>query len=121
MIIFGSRTTTAFLAALFFTCGFCHTQAAQRLFRVRTWFTLFFLPIFPFGHGNYQMTCSYCGRASTLSRENAERFVADARAKQHGAAAPYPAPQQHAATQHPQHPQHHHPQQPQSSMRQGGF
>ncbi|MFW0792572.1 zinc ribbon domain-containing protein [Gordonia sp. CPCC 205515] len=105
MIIFGSRTTTAFLAALIFQCAFCHSPAAQRLFRVRSWFTLFFLPIFPFGHGNYQMTCSYCGQASTLSRENAERFVADAHAQQHGAPAPYPMP----------------PQQAPRSMGQGGF
>lgn len=93
MIIFGSRQTVTFLAALIFQCAFCHTPAAQRLTRVRSWFTLFFLPIFPFGGGSYRMSCSYCGQSSTLSRENAERFVADAHAQQPGAGAPSPMPQ----------------------------
>ncbi|MBT2275089.1 hypothetical protein [Rhodococcus qingshengii] len=51
MLIFGIRTKTTFFATLFFTCHLCRVTAAQRLHRRRTWFTLFFLPNFPFGHG----------------------------------------------------------------------
>lgn len=100
MIIFGSRTMVKFLAALIFQCAYCHTAAAQRLTRSTTWFTLFFLPIFPFGHGRYTMSCAYCGASSTLTRENAERFIADARAQ---SASPAQVPQtQVPQTQVPQ-------------------
>lgn len=78
MIIFGSRTRSALVGVLFFACALCGAHAGQRLFRVRTWFTLFFVPVFPFGHGRYVMQCAYCGGQSTLAREGAERFIADA-------------------------------------------
>lgn len=78
MIIFGSRTKSAFIAAMIFVCAQCHGTAAQRLFRIRTWFTLFFVPMFPFGHGRYVMQCSYCGSQTALDRESAERFEDDA-------------------------------------------
>ena len=82
MIIFGSRTRSSLAAALFFTCAICHVNAAQRLFRVRTWFTLFFAPVFPFGHGRYLMQCAHCGNGAPLSREGAERFIADSQRAQ---------------------------------------
>ncbi|AZG48750.1 zinc-ribbon domain-containing protein [Gordonia insulae] len=92
MIIFGGRQTSALLAVLYFQCVFCHAQAAQRLIRTRTWFTLFFLPIFPFGRGNHSVHCAYCGNSSAVSRENADRFVADAHAQHaHMAGPPQPA------------------------------
>lgn len=80
MIIFGSRTSTKLVAALIFACALCHATAAQRLFRVQTWFTLFFLPIFPFGHGRYALQCAYCGSTTNLAREAADQFIADAEA-----------------------------------------
>ncbi|MDF2898760.1 MAG: hypothetical protein K0Q46_5546 [Rhodococcus erythropolis] len=78
MLIFGTRTKTTFIAALFFTCRLCRVTAAQRLHRRRTWFALFFLPIFPFGHGHDFMACAHCGQTTALSRADAERFAADA-------------------------------------------
>ena len=78
MIIFGSRTKSLLAAVLFFTCTRCNSLAAQRLFRIRTWFTLFFAPIFPLGHGRYTMQCAFCGAATPLTREGAEQFIADA-------------------------------------------
>lgn len=84
MIIFGSRAKSVLAAVLFFACAHCGAQAAQRLFRRRTWFTLFFVPVFPFGHGRYVMQCSYCGTGTQLPREEAERFIADAERQQAG-------------------------------------
>jgi hypothetical protein len=78
MIIFGSRSTARIVAMLFFACAVCHQTVAQRLVRRRTWFTLFFAPIFPFGHGSYSVSCANCGNAYGISRENAERFQHDA-------------------------------------------
>ncbi|WP_420362380.1 zinc ribbon domain-containing protein [Curtobacterium aetherium] len=78
MIIFGSRTRTALVGVLFFACALCGSTAAQRLHRLRTWFTLFFVPVFPFGHGRYVLHCAYCGGQSSMPRDGAERFAADA-------------------------------------------
>lgn len=82
MIIFGSRTTSKVVALLFFVCAMCHREAGQRLVRRRTWFTLFFAPIFPFGHGTYAISCAYCGGGYPIGREDADRFIADAEAAQ---------------------------------------
>ncbi|RKR74213.1 zinc ribbon domain-containing protein [Frondihabitans australicus] len=82
MIIFGSRTSSKIVAMLVFVCGACGREAAQRLVRRRTWFTLFFTPIFPFGHGTYAISCAYCGAHSPITRENADRFVKDSEAAQ---------------------------------------
>ncbi|AMM19339.1 hypothetical protein AX769_03320 [Frondihabitans sp. PAMC 28766] len=87
MIIFGSRTTSKVVALLIFVCAVCHQKAGQRLVRRRTWFTLFFAPIFPFGHGSYSVACAYCGNAYGLTRENADKFIADYEALQVSAAA----------------------------------
>lgn len=82
MIIFGSRTSSKVVAMLIFVCATCHHEAAQRLVRRRTWFTLFFAPIFPFGHGSYTVSCAYCGTAYGVTRENADKFIADYDAQQ---------------------------------------
>lgn len=82
MIIFGTRSKSVVVAALFLTCTLCHAPAAQRLFRIQTWFTLFFVPIFPFGQGRYIEQCAYCGTETPVAREGAERFQDDAEAAQ---------------------------------------
>lgn len=87
MILFGSRTTAKVVAMLIFVCGVCHREAGQRLVRRRTWFTLFFAPIFPFGHGSYSVACAYCGNTYGLTRENADKFIADYEASRVGAEA----------------------------------
>jgi hypothetical protein len=82
MILFGSRTTSKIVAILIFVCGACQHEAGQRLVRRRTWFTLFFAPIFPFGHGSYSISCAYCGDDYGISRENADTFLSDYEAQQ---------------------------------------
>lgn len=76
--IVGSMTKVSFVASLFFACAICHNEAAQRLFRARRWHTIFFLPIYPLGHGRYVMQCAHCGSESPVPRDGAERFKADA-------------------------------------------
>ena len=82
MILFGSRTTSKIVALLVYVCATCGHEAAQRLVRRRTWFTLFFAPIFPFGHGTYSVACAYCGASPVITRENADKFIADYEAQQ---------------------------------------
>jgi hypothetical protein len=82
MILFGSRTTSKIVALLIFVCGTCGHEVGQRLVRRRTWFTLFFAPIFPFGHGSYSIACAYCGTIYGVTRENADKFIAEYEAQQ---------------------------------------
>ena len=82
MILFGSRTVSKIVALLFFVCATCGNEVGQRLVRRRTWFTLFFVPIFPFGHGSYSVACAYCGASHGVTRENADKFIADYEAQQ---------------------------------------
>lgn len=87
MIIFGTRRRSRLLATQVLVCQHCHNRAAQRLYEWATWFTLFFLPVFPFGvHRTY--SCAYCGASTEVDRETADRFVADAQRAGSGAGAP---------------------------------
>jgi hypothetical protein len=62
--------------------------------RTRRWFTLFFVPVIPLGT-KYFTTCSLCGRATQITKEGADHYVASAReqaAASSGMAAPNPPP-----------------------------
>ncbi|MFZ7089273.1 zinc-ribbon domain-containing protein [Curtobacterium sp. RRHDQ10] len=76
MIIFGTRGMSKLLGVLFYACAYCHQEAAQRLVQRATWFTLFFIPVFPFSTRR-TISCAYCGGQTDLDKETAERFVAD--------------------------------------------
>jgi len=77
VIIFGTRGTAKLLAVLFYACAVCRHEAAQRLVQHRRWFTLFFVPVFPFSTKRV-ITCAYCGAGTEIDDETAERFQADA-------------------------------------------
>lgn len=78
MLIFGTRTKTVLVAVLFSACYFCRATVAQRLYRRRSWFALFFIPIFPMGYGKEFIACAHCGQSTPLNRLDAERFTVDA-------------------------------------------
>jgi ribosomal protein L37E len=71
MIIFGFRRRVRLVATLRARCSRCGQDAAQRLIRSQHWFTLFFLPIFPF-KTVYVGTCTACGFAQKVTREMAK-------------------------------------------------
>ena len=75
MLIFGYRLRVAILATLTYICERCGVPAAHRVLRRRRWFTLFFIPVFPLGGGQYTDTCVNCGRVRELTREQAESVV----------------------------------------------
>jgi hypothetical protein len=77
MIIFGTRGMVKLLAVLFYACGYCRQEAAQRLVQRATWFTLFFIPIFPVSTERV-IQCAYCGGMTRIDKDTADRFVADA-------------------------------------------
>ena len=77
MIIFGMRSFVRLIATLNVVCGSCRNPAAQRVIKRTRWFTLFFIPVFPVGVTRV-MTCTYCGRASKLTKEQVDQMVAAA-------------------------------------------
>jgi len=85
------------LATLFAMCSLCHTPAAQVLTRVRTYVTLFFLPVAPVSN-RYQTTCTMCGGGVKLTKEAADQLLATVQA------APAPGPMPEALTPPPASP-----------------
>jgi hypothetical protein len=79
MIIFGFRNTLAVLAMVLLRCARCGMPANQRVQRLRSWFTLFFIPVIPL-RSTYLMTCAYCGSDTRIRKQDAERL----QASQHG-------------------------------------
>ena len=97
IFIFGIRRKAYRLATVFAVCGLCHTPAAQAVVRVRTFFSLFFVPLIPLAN-RYRTTCTMCGQSTTITREAADALVAGAHAQ---AAAPPPPPGSWGAPQPP--------------------
>ena len=77
LIIFGLRRRGHRLANVFAMCGVCHSPAAQGIIRVKTFFTLFFIPLIPVGT-KYRSVCTMCGATNNLTREQADHAVASA-------------------------------------------
>jgi len=68
LIIFGwGFTTTRVFGAVFpLLCPNCHNEQFWVLKRIRRWFTLFFIPIFPY-ESNHALMCPICGVGRELS------------------------------------------------------
>ncbi len=102
-ILFGFRRRAQRLAIVLQLCSRCQTPAAQAVTRIRSFFTLFFIPVIPLG-SRYITTCTLCGATTKITKEQADHLIASAQAQAAGpppsdfvqpmAAAPqYPAPQ----------------------------
>jgi zinc-ribbon family len=85
-ILFGIRRKAQRLAVVLSLCASCHTPAAQAITRIRTFFTLFFIPVIPLG-STYRTTCTMCGATFRVTKEQAEQLVGSAQAQ---ARSPYP-------------------------------
>jgi hypothetical protein len=75
VIIFGTRGMARILGQLVYMCLVCRNEAVQRLVKRSRWFTLFFIPVFPFFIRRV-VNCAYCGAESALDREGADLFLA---------------------------------------------
>lgn len=83
LIIWGIRRRVAAAAMIRLACRNGHV-AAHRLLKVTTWFTLFFIPLIPFGR-KYSSVCTYCGLQLQVPKPEAEQLLA--RVKEEAAAA----------------------------------
>ena len=71
MLIIGFGVTETLLSTLVYTCETCGHHAAHQLSKQRRRFSLFFIPLFSVGT-KYLDSCTACGRAIEVSREQAE-------------------------------------------------
>lgn len=58
------------------TCGYCNATTVWQLCIIRTWFTLFFIPIIPYKK-MYCITCPNCGSYIQVTKENFEKIKHD--------------------------------------------
>jgi tetratricopeptide (TPR) repeat protein len=63
-------------------CPRCGASGAMKGIKVRTWFTIFFLPIFPLGRGRRMTQCGKCGASFSMPPEQFVGAAARADAKQ---------------------------------------
>jgi len=75
MIIFGwGRQTIRRIGIVFKNlCGNCHNEEYWVLTRIMTWFTLFFIPVFPY-EAKYNLSCPVCQYGITLKGEQVKQF-----------------------------------------------
>ena len=82
MVIFGYKQTVKELAVFMAQCRNCGMQGWQRLYRVISWFTLFFLPVLPLWVSR-KSVCGTCGTKQKLTKAEADTFLAHAGAPGH--------------------------------------
>ena len=73
-ILFGIRRRAQRLGTVLQLCSWCHTPAAQSVIRVRTFFTLFFIPLIPLG-SKYRATCTMCGSTVSITKEQTSQLA----------------------------------------------
>lgn len=65
MIIYGTKPKSTLISGGDFFCPHCHEDREYDLYRVKTWFTLYFIPVFPVGSGDEHIQCAHCSGTFT--------------------------------------------------------
>lgn len=60
MIIYGTKPKSTRIDEGTFFCPVCEAERTYDLFSVRTYFTLYFIPLFPVGSGDEHIQCENC-------------------------------------------------------------
>jgi len=74
IILFGTRRMRKPLGNVMMLCQRCQRPSAHALFKLHTWFTLFFIPIFPFSV-KYATACPMCGVGTQVDKAHAEHLA----------------------------------------------
>ena len=74
-LLLGTSVRRALLVTVVFICGYCDKNVPQRVEKLATKFTLFFVPLFTVS-SRYTNQCTNCGGVTDLTREQADRAVA---------------------------------------------
>lgn len=75
MIIWGFRSRNKVLGQVPYVCQQCRRNSFHTIVRSRRWFTLFFIPIFPFSKISTSR-CNLCGVQMRIPNDRAEAFFA---------------------------------------------
>jgi hypothetical protein len=65
------------LATVYAQCRSCGMQGWQRIYRVISWFTLFFVPVLPL-FVSRKSFCGTCGRSWKLTKDEADALAQSA-------------------------------------------
>jgi ribosomal protein S26 len=71
IIGFGRRTTKYYGEVAALKCIRCSNHVHYRLTHIRTWFTYFFIPIFPY-RSEYRVACPICSYSISLRGKEIE-------------------------------------------------
>jgi len=75
ILIFGTKIFEKVMAVIGpFRCTRCGNTAQFRIVRSGHWFTLFFIPLFPFS-SKYYRVCGACSNAEELDKETAKGII----------------------------------------------
>ena len=75
-IIWGTRTFKKIMTQTGpYTCNNCNNAVHFQLLRVATWFTLFFIPIFPVSF-KYFHICPICSQGQQVKKDIAKNIMA---------------------------------------------
>lgn len=76
MIIWGwGKQTRKVIGNVFLkNCSHCNTEQMWQLCLIRTWFTLFFIPVIPYAK-SYQIACPSCRSYIAITKEAFEDFM----------------------------------------------
>jgi len=72
-IIFGTRRMRKPMGDVMLLCQRCQRPSVHALVKLHTWFTLFFIPIFPFSI-KYATACPMCGAGTQIDKARAEHL-----------------------------------------------
>lgn len=73
MIIWGFRARNKVMGQIQYVCPNCHQNSFHTVVRSSRWFTLFFIPTFPFSK-KYISHCNVCGFESRVENNQAEAW-----------------------------------------------
>jgi hypothetical protein len=82
IIIFGLRRLRKAMGSVFLRCANCG-MSPLALFRVSTWFALFFIPVIPVSFKHYAV-CPHCKRVDQVSKADVDRARAQESAMKSG-------------------------------------
>ncbi|HEX6797697.1 MAG TPA: zinc-ribbon domain-containing protein [Ktedonobacterales bacterium] len=74
MIIWGTRRRNNVLGQLQYVCPGCHQPTFHGLVRSKYWFTLFFIPVFPFSTST-TARCMKCGFQEKVNNKQADEMI----------------------------------------------
>ncbi|HLG77484.1 MAG TPA: zinc-ribbon domain-containing protein, partial [Ktedonobacteraceae bacterium] len=72
MIIWGFRSLNKVLGQVQYVCQQCKQNSFHTVVRSRRWFTLFFIPIFPFTKSSISR-CNICGIQTRMDNARADQ------------------------------------------------